>query len=413
MAPIRLPLDPAVPAVLGGRPVFPDRLPLARPRIANPARVRDDIDKILASGKLTNGRYVRDLEERAAEYLGVRECVAVASCTSGLMLVLRVSELSGDVVVPSFTFAATAHAVAWNGLRVSFADIDPGTLTLSPVDASRAAGVRTAAILATHVFGTPCDIERLQEVARRNGTRLFFDAAHAFGSRHQGVPVGGFGDAEVFSLSPTKLLVAGEGGIIATNDEALARACRIGRDYGNPGDYNCRFVGLNARMSEVHAAIGLASLETLEERVERRNALARRYRDLLAAIPGITFPRIPEGDRSTYKDFTVLVDPASFGLDATKLAEALDAEGIETRRYYAPAVHEQQAYRSSLAVRRLLPVTEEITPRVLTLPLWPELTDEQLGLVAEAMARIRDAFIGLDLRVETARGDTPVGSERP
>ena len=409
MSPAPLPLDPAVPAVLGGRPLFPERLPLARPRVANPARVRDDVDKILASGMLTNGRYVRELERRAAEYLGVRECVAVASCTSGLMLVLRASDLSGDVVVPSFTFAATAHAVAWNGLRVSFADIDSSTLTLSPADASRAAGVRTAAILATHVFGTPCNTEGLQEVARRNGAKLFFDAAHAFGSRHEGIPVGGFGDAEVFSLSPTKLLVAGEGGIIATNDEALAQVCRIGRDYGNPGDYNCRFVGLNARMSELHAAVGLASLDTLEERVERRNAVARRYKELLATIPGISFPHVPPGDRSTYKDFTVLVDPAEFGLDASKLAEALDAEGIETRRYYAPAVHEQQAYRPSFEAWRVLPVTQAITPRVLTLPLWPELTEEHLALVAEAVARIREAFVGLDLRVESSRGVARVG----
>jgi dTDP-4-amino-4,6-dideoxygalactose transaminase len=405
---ITLDPDPGLPAVLGGRPVFADRLPLVRPRVADPARVLGDLEKILRSGKLTNGRYVQELERRAAEYLGVGECVAVASCTAGLMLVLRVSGLTGDVVVPSFTFTATAHAVAWNGLRVSFADIDPRTLTLSPADTARAASVRTSAILATHVFGTPCDTEQLQEVARHNGTRLFFDAAHAFGSRHRGLPIGGFGDAEVFSLSPTKVLVAGEGGIVATNDEALAQACRIGRDYGNPGDYDCRFVGLNARMSELHAAVALASLETLEERVERRNAVARRYRELLATIPGIDFPSVPEGDRSTFKDFTILVDAERFGLDAAKLAEALAAEGIETRRYYAPAVHEQQAYRSSLEARRALPVTRAVTPRVLTLPLWPELSDEQLVLVTEAIARIRDGFDGRGAHVENGRRNAPV-----
>jgi dTDP-4-amino-4,6-dideoxygalactose transaminase len=410
MSYVNLDLDPGVPAVLGGRPVFADRLPMAPSRGADPARVLGDVEKILRSGHLTDGRCVRELERRAAEYLGVGQCVAVASCTAGLMLVLRASGLSGDVVVPSFTSAATAHPVAWNGLRVSFADIDPRTLTLSPADAARAASVRTSAILATHVFGTPCDIEQLQEVARRNGTRLFFDAAHAFGSRHQGVPVGGFGDAEVFSLSPTKVLVAGEGGIIATNNQALARACRIGRDFGNPGDDDCRFVGLNARMSEFHAAMALASLEGLEERVERRNAVARRYRELLATIPGIDSPSVPQGDRSTFKDFTVLVDSDRFGLDAAKLAEALAAEGIETRRYYARAVHEQQAYRSSLEARRPLPVTRAVTPRVLTLPLWPELTDEQLVLVAEAIARIWHGFDSRDVRLENGLPNTPVGS---
>ena len=240
-------------------PAFPDGLPLARPGVADPTRVAADVEAILRSGVLTDGPYVRRLEEEAATYLGVRHCVAVASCTTGLMLVLRASELSGDVIVPSFTFAATAHAVEWNGLRPSFADIDPGPLTLSPSSVEQAIGVHTSAILATHIFGTPCDVEGLRDVAERNGLRLFFDAAHAFGSTHRGMKVGGFGDAEVFSFSPTKVVVAAEGGLIATNDDLLAERCRIGRNYGNPGDYDCRFVGLNARMSELHAATALAT----------------------------------------------------------------------------------------------------------------------------------------------------------
>ena len=187
-------------------------IPLARPGVPDPSAVAHDVERILKSGVLTNGPYVRESRTRAAEYLGVRECVAVASCTAGLMLLLRASGLTGDVVIPSFTFAATAHAVAWNGLRPVFADVDPSTLTLSPDAVRRAMGVRTSAILATHIFGTPCEVEELEEVAARDGIRLFFDAAHAFGSLRRGTPVGRFGDGEVFSLSPTKVLVAGEGG---------------------------------------------------------------------------------------------------------------------------------------------------------------------------------------------------------
>ena len=227
----------------GSGPVFPAGLPLARPGVADPARVAADVEAILRSGVLTDGPYVRRLEEETAAYLGVRHCIAVASCTTGLMLVLRASELSGDVIVPSFTFAATVHAVDWNGLRPSFADIDPGPLTLSPSSVEQAIGVHTSAILATHIYGTPCDVEGLREVAERNGLRLFFDAAHAFGSTHGGTKVGGFGDAEVFSFSPTKVVVAAEGGLIATNDDLLAERCRIGRNYGNPGDYDCRVRG--------------------------------------------------------------------------------------------------------------------------------------------------------------------------
>ncbi len=340
-----IPSDDDRPAIDGGQPVFPDGLPLARPAIADPGAVAEAAGTILASGVLTNGPYVRRLERRAAEYLGVRHCVAVASCTAGLMLALRASGLSGDVVLPSFTFSASAHAVAWNGLRPVFADIRPDDLLLDPEAVARSAGVRTSAILATHTYGTPCDVEALGRLARANGIRLFFDAAHAFGSRRGPAMVGGFGDAEVFSLSPTKVLIAGEGGIIATNDDSLAERCRVGRDYGNPGDYDTRFVGLNARMSELHAATALASFEDLEERIAQRNQLAERYRKVLADVPGIDFPAVAEADRSTYKDFTILIDLDTFGMDAAATAAALAAEGVQTRRYYAPPVHRQRAYR--------------------------------------------------------------------
>jgi dTDP-4-amino-4,6-dideoxygalactose transaminase len=278
--------------------------------------------------------------------------------------------------------------VAWNGLRPVFADIRPDSLLLDPVAAARATGMRTSAILATHTYGTPCDVEELAEVARRNGIRLFFDAAHAFGSRRGAAMVGGFGDAEVFSLSPTKVLIAGEGGIIATNDDILAERCRIGRDYGNPGDYDTRFVGLNARMSELHAATALASFDDLEERIGRRNQLAARYRKVLGGLPGIAFPLVADGDRSTYKDFTVLVDADQFGMDADGAAKALAAEGIQTRRYYAPPVHRQRAYRSLAPANGSLPVTDAAAAKVLTLPLWTGMDDEQIDGVGRAMARL-------------------------
>jgi dTDP-4-amino-4,6-dideoxygalactose transaminase len=380
--------SPDRPAILGGRPLFPDGLPLARPTVANPEAVATAARTILSSGVLTNGPFVLELEARAAEYLGVRHCIAVSSCTSGLMLTLRASELSGDVVLPSFTFSASAHAVVWNGLRPVFADIGPDDLLLDPAAAARATGVRTSAVLATHTFGAPCDVEGLGKLALRNGIRLFFDAAHAFGSRRGGTMVGGFGDAEVFSLSPTKVLIAGEGGIIATNDGTLAERCRIGRDYGNPGDYDTRFVGLNARMSELHAATALASFEDLEERIARRNELAERYRKVLGDLPGISFPAVAEGDRSTYKDFTVLIDQPRFGGDAATVARALGAEGIQTRRYYSPPIHRQRAYRSLVPANGPLPVTDAASASVLTLPLWTGMTDEQVDGVATAMARL-------------------------
>jgi dTDP-4-amino-4,6-dideoxygalactose transaminase len=352
-----------------------------------------DIAVILASGVLTNGPYVQRLERAAAERLGVRHCVAVSSCTAGLMLVLRASDLSGDVVLPSFTFAATAHAVAWNGLRPVFADVDEETLTLAPAAVERSLGVRTSAILATHVYGTPCDVEGLADLASSHGIRLFFDAAHAYGSLHRGVPVGAFGDAEVFSLSPTKLLVAGEGGIISTNDDLLAERCRIGRDYENPGDYDCQFVGLNARMSEVHAAMAVATLDGLEDRVLHRNAMAGRYTERLRHVPGVGFTRVREGDRSTFKDFTITVEPDDFGVDAKGLASGLSAVGVQTRRYYDPPVHAMRAYRT-LGVRGRLPVTDMFAPKVLSLPMWSEIPSAAVDRVADSIERIHRHVVG-------------------
>lgn len=377
------------PAILGGEPAFPQGLPLSRPSIPDLGRVGADLERILSSGMLTAQTYVRSLEERAAAYLGVAHCVAVSSCTTGLILLLQSLGLKGEVIVPSFTFPATVHPVVWNRLRPVFADVDPDTLTLSPDAARRAATEQTGGLLATHIFGTPCDVEGLQALADDLGVPLLFDAAHAFGSRHRGVPVGGFGKAEVFSLTPTKLLVASEGGLIATDDDDLAQDLRVGREYGNPGDYDVVTIGLNARLSEIHAAIALASLDDLEERIARRNHLATVYLDALSGVPGLAFPAVHEYDRTTYKDFTVLVDPAEFGMDARELARALAAEGIDTRHYYSPPVHRMRAYSDIAPQDLVLPVTEDAADKVLTLPLYESMPDGAPARVAAATARVQ------------------------
>jgi dTDP-4-amino-4,6-dideoxygalactose transaminase len=184
-------------------------------------------------------------------------------------------------------------------------------------------------------------------------------------------------------------LFAGEGGLIATNDDELAEHCRIGRDYGNPGDYDCRFVGLNARMSEFHAAVALASFEDLEERLDERQLLAGAYRDALAGVPGVSFPSVIEGDRSTIKDLTILIDPEVFGLGPDDLATALDAAGIETKRYYAPPVHSMQAYAMLESPEGDLAVTDDVASRTLTLPLWGGMGTERIERVVQEIRRTR------------------------
>ncbi len=375
------------PAVLGGPKAFPDGLPLVRPYVPGIPALTSRLQSILDSGHLTNGPTVAALEARVADLVGVAHAVGVASCTSGLMLVLQALGATGRVVLPSFTFSASAHAVVWAGGSPDFAEVDPATCTLDPADAAPLVE-GASAMTATHVYGTPCRTDELQALADGTGIPLVYDAAHALGSKRAGVPIGGFGAAEVFSLSPTKVVVAGEGGLVTTDDAGLAEACRMGRDYGNPGDYDCRFPGLNARMSELHAAVALASLDGLDERIAHRGALVARFGAGVAGVAGLSLAAVAEGDTSTYKDLTVIVDPEGFGLGAAQLARALKAEGIDSRRYYHPPIHMQKAYASRWPERRPLPVTEELSTRVLSVPLWSHMTDDQISGVADAVARI-------------------------
>lgn len=374
------------PAILGGGPAFGEGLPLVRPILPDVPGVARALESVLDSGMLTNGPTVRRLEEAVASYLDVRNVVAVSSCTAGLMLVLQAVGIRGRVVAPSFTFSATAHAIRWAGGAPDWADIDPTTLTLDP--ASAAAGTDGAsALMAVHLYGTPCNVERLQKQADAARIPLVFDAAHALGSRRKQRAVGGFGTAEVFSLSPTKVVVAGEGGLVATNDGGLAETVRIGRDYGNPGDYNCLFPGLNARMSELHATVALASLQGLDARVARRNELVERFRSAVGGLPGLTFPTVDPGDVSTYKDLTLLIDAGAFGLGAQALGAALRHEGIDSRRYYHPPVHRQWPYIGE-PPRRPLPITDHAAARVLSVPLWSHMRDEQIDRLAAAIVAI-------------------------
>ena len=380
--------DATTPAVLGGSPAFPDRLPLVRPTLDDVPGLTAELGAILERGLLTNGATVRRLEEAVSARLGV-EAVAVSSCTAGLMLVLQALGATGRVVMPSFTFSASAHAVLWAGGSVDFADVEPERATLDP-DGLADLLDGASAVTATHIYGSPCDVEALGRLADAAGVPLVFDAAHALGSARGGRPIGSFGAAEVFSLSPTKVVVAGEGGIVATADPDLAATIRMGRDYGNPGDYDTRFPGLNARMSELHAALALASFSRLDEHIAARVALVDRFEAAVAGVPGLRVIRPADGDTSTFKDLTVVVDALAYGLSAPELQRALDAEGIDSRRYFHPPIHRQRAYQGRWADPRPLPVTEQLASSVLSPPLWSHLEPAVMDTVAATFVELHE-----------------------
>jgi dTDP-4-amino-4,6-dideoxygalactose transaminase len=372
---------------------------------------------IWRAGRLTNGACVERLECEAAAYLGVPDCVAVSSCTAGLMLVARCLGLRGEVILPSFTFFATGHALRWNGLTPVFADCDPQTFNIDPGSVARVWTRDTSAVVGVHIFGCPADVDALQSLTRSRGVPLVFDGAHAFGARVRGASVAAWGDATVFSLAATKPLVAGEGGLIATADPVLASSLRQARNYGNDGSYDCPALGLNARMTELQAAMALAgltyleqgawdvepglpqvggparlvagSLPFVEEGIERRRRLAALYRQSLAEAPGLKAQQPGREARSSWTGFALQAGSHA-AIDREALERSLAAAGIETRRYYDPPLHRQKLYRRFYRPSvEPLAVTDALSSQVVSLPLHAGLQPETVQRIARLILALR------------------------
>lgn len=378
------------PAILGGNPVFEETVPIVRPPIrAHIPAILEDLERILESGMITNFEYVKKLEKAVASYCGAGRCVAVSNCTSGLILALKALGLkSGEVLIPSFTFPATAHAVYWSGLKAKLVDCDLETFNMDANDLEKRITENSRAIMPVHVFGNPCNIKAMIEIAEDHDLKLLFDSAHGFGARYEGKPLGQFGDAEVFSGSPTKAFTTVEGGLVTTGRDDIAKKVEMGRNYGQTGDYNCKMIGLSARMSELHAAVGLNQLPHVDSDIKKRNQLATKYRQELAKVPGIEFQKITPNCLSTYKDFGILVEKKEYGLNRDELAVALDKENIMTRKYFYPPMHMQDCFPELKTKDSDLPNTSEISRITLSLPMFSELTNEKISGIIEAITRI-------------------------
>lgn len=376
------------PFILGGKPAFKKPIPITAPTIPSIPELKKRYEDVLNSGMITNSKYVQEFESKVAKYLGVKFAIAVSSCTSGLMLLIRALELKGEIIVPSFTFHATAHAVVWNGLKPVFVDCDPETYNIDPEKVEKAITTKTSAIIAVHIFGNPPDIDALEKIAKKHKIRLFFDAAHGFGSRYNGKNVGGFGDAESFSLSPTKLLTAGEGGMVTTNDDTIAARVKMGRNYGDPGSYDCDFSGLSARMSEFNALLGIESLKMLKNNVKRRNTMVRLYKELLSKIPGIKFQKINARNQSSFKDFSIMIDQNEYGMDRDELCEALLAENIVVKKYFYPPVHKQKAFLAYGTEDGDLQCSNQISLNSLSLPLYSHIDEAVIKKIVSVIEKI-------------------------
>jgi len=375
-------VSPKLPAVLGGAPTFASPLHIVAPIVPQMEEVGPRIAEILANGQLTNdSRYVREFEAALASRLGV-PAVTMANGTWSLVLAMKELGIEGDVIVPSYTYCASAHAIRWAGATPVFADVLPDTFTLNP-DAVRAAITpRTTAIMGVHIYGHPCEIDELTALAEEKGLALLFDAAHAFGSTYRGGAIGGFGRAESFSFHATKTLPVGEGGCVTTRDRRLAEGLRLWRKFGDPGDENSQFAGTNAKMQEFNAILGLAGLKGLDATIARRREYAVALRERLSAIPGLRFQQERAYVESNAQNFAVLVDAPEFGLGRDEVHKGLAAENVRSRRYFYPPLHCQKAYAD--LPHDGLTVTSRVADAVLCLPFYSLMTRDQIEGIGEA-----------------------------
>jgi dTDP-4-amino-4,6-dideoxygalactose transaminase len=357
-------------AIFGGSPAFADKLHVGRPNIGNRDRLLARINDMLDRGWLTNdGPYVQQLENKIAELVGVRHCVAMCNGTVALEIAIRALGLTGEVIVPSFTFVATAHALQWQEITPVFCDIDPATHNLNPAQVENMITPRTSGIIGVHTWGRPCNIDALDAIARRRNLRLLFDAAHAFGCAYNGKLVGGFGCCEVFSFHATKFFNTFEGGAVLTNEDHLAKKMRLMRNFGFSGYDSVIYVGTNGKMTEVCAAMGLTSLESVGQFVETNRSNHRVYLRELNKIPGISVIAYDESQRSNFQYIVLEVDETATGLARDELVDVLFAENVLARRYFFPGCHRMEPYRSYFPHARLvLPETEMLCRRVMVLP---------------------------------------------
>jgi dTDP-4-amino-4,6-dideoxygalactose transaminase len=363
-------------AILSGQPTFCEPLHVGRPNIGDRQRLNDRINDMLDRRWLTNnGPYVQEFERKIAEFVGVKHCIAVCNATIGLEITSRALDLKGEVIVPSFTFIATAHALQWQEITPVFADINPKTHNLDPSSVEKLITPRTTGIIGVHVWGRPCDIEVLAEIADHHHLKLMFDAAHAFGNSHRGQMIGNFGEAEVFSFHATKFLNSFEGGAIVTNNDDLTHKIRNMINFGFAGYDQVAYLGINGKMTEICAAMGLTSLESIDTIVAVNCKNYWQYKQELSDVPGITVAQYDESERCNYQYVILEIDEQITGISRDVLVKILHAENVLARRYFYPGCHEMEPYRSYFPhAGLLLPETKQLTQRVMSLPTGTSIT---------------------------------------
>jgi dTDP-4-amino-4,6-dideoxygalactose transaminase len=316
-----------------------------------------------------DGPLVKEFEARIQELVGVKHCVAMCNATIALEIAIRALELHGEVIVPAYTFIATAHALQWQEITPVFADMDPASHNIAPETIEQLITPRTTGIIGVHVWGRPCDTEAIEAIAAKHQLKVMYDAAHAFGCSHRGKMIGNFGSCEVFSFHATKFINCFEGGAVVTNDGALAAKLRLMRNFGFAGYDKVVYPGTNGKMTEVCAAMGLTSLEAMAEIIAANRRNYEAYREGLQGLPGILLKEYDSNERRNYQYIVVEVDETKSVLNRDELVAVLQAENVLARKYFWPGCHRMEPYRSLQPnASLLLPHTEKMAARIMVLP---------------------------------------------
>jgi dTDP-4-amino-4,6-dideoxygalactose transaminase len=370
-----------------------DPLHVGRPNIGDRgaflSRVNDILDRRWLSN---NGPVVQEFEKKVAEILGVKHALAMCNATAAIEIAARALGMHGEVILPSYTFVATAHALQWQGITPVFADMDPTTHNIDPAKIEALITPRTTGIVGVHVWGRACHTEAIEKTAAKHNLKVMYDASHGFGCSTQGRMLGGFGACEVFSFHATKFINCFEGGVVATNDDDLAYQMRMMTNFGFTGYDRVEYLGINGKMNEVCAAMGLTNLEAMDEIVEtnRRNYLT--YCEELRSAPGVSVISYDPAERNNYQYVVIEVDSDACPRNRDEIVDALHAENVIARKYFWPACHRMEPYRTTQPdTWKQLPETERVAARVIVLPTGQAVDEETVrrvcGIIRKAGKR--------------------------
>ena len=370
-------------AINGAVPAFGEPVHVGRPNLGNREAFHQYVDDIFDRDWLTNnGPLVQELEQKVAAFHGVKHCIAMANGTIALEIAIRALGLQGEVIVPSYTFVATVHALHWQAITPVFADIDPHTHNLDPEAVRRAITPRTSGIIGVHLWGRAAPVDELSDIAAKHDIELMFDAAHAFGCSYKGKMIGSFGHCEVLSFHATKFFNTFEGGAILTNDDDLAQKTRLMRNFGFAGMDNVIYPGTNGKMSEIAAAMGLVNLESTDDIMRSNFENFTRYCRNLEGLPGVNLMYFDESQRNNFQ-YVVLELGEEFPVSRDELIDALHAENVRARRYFWPGAHRMKPYDELYPeADALLPHTRVVAERVVVLPTGPTLSSDAVDVVS-------------------------------